>query len=304
MGSATAASAAGAATGGAAGAGTGAPKGGGAGAGPGAATRAGAGPATRAGTAAGAGAPAQVPDGGSAGAPAGGVAALDRALALLDAAADGPATLAELARRSGLHKSTILRLSGSLRRGGLIERLGDGRYRIGPGAFRLGVAYQRAAAPAEAVMPALVALAEASGGESAAFYAPTGGARTCLHRIESRHAIRYHVREGDVLPLDRGAGGRVIAAFSGWPGEPYATVRRARLFVSIGDRDPETAGVSAPVFGPGGALAGAITLAGPRSRIDAAFLAAMTGPLRAAAARATRALGGDPALVDPEPAPT
>jgi DNA-binding IclR family transcriptional regulator len=233
-------------------------------------------------------------------APPAGVAALDRALAVLEAAAadEAPATLADLARRTGLHKSTILRLAGSLRRGALLERLADGRYRVGPGAFRLGAVYQRSVAPAEAVMPALRALAEASGGESAAFYAPTGSDRTCLHRIESRHAIRYHVREGDVLPLDRGAGGRVIAAFSGWPGEPYETVRRERVFVSIGDRDPETAGVAAPVFGPGGALAGAVTLAGPRSRVDAAFLIAMRAPLLAAAAEATRALGGDPSRLD------
>ena len=80
--------------------------------------------------------------------------------------------------------------------------------------------------------------------------------------------IRYMVREGDVLPLRAGSGGRVLAAFSGAEGEPYETIRRTYHFVSIGDRDPETAGVSAPVFGPGRALIGVLTLAGPRPRVD------------------------------------
>ncbi|TIS12969.1 MAG: IclR family transcriptional regulator, partial [Mesorhizobium sp.] len=65
-------------------------------------------------------------------APADGVAALDRAIAILDAftIADRSLGLAEIAARTGLYKSTILRLANSLMRGQLLERLEDGRYRI------------------------------------------------------------------------------------------------------------------------------------------------------------------------------
>ena len=223
-----------------------------------------------------------------------GVAALDRAIAILNAFTpqELALTLAEIAARTGLYKSTILRLAGSLIRGHLLERLPDGLYRIGSGAFRLGAIYQRSVAAADILLPIMRDLAEESG-ESVAFYAPAGNLRTCLYRIESRHPIRYHVREGDVLPLSSGSGGRILAAFSGEAGEPYETIRRSFHYVSLGDRDPDTAGLSAPVFGPAAALVGAITLAGPRTRISEAFIAEMKRPLLAAAARATRAFGGE-----------
>lgn len=228
-----------------------------------------------------------------------GVAALDRAIAILEAftAADRSLSLAEIAQRTGLYKSTILRLASSLLRGQLLERLDDGRYRIGAAAFRLGALYQRSVAAADILLPVMRELADSSW-ESVAFYVRAGAVRTCLYRVESKHPIRYTVREGDVLPLGAGSGGRILAAFSGESGEPYETIRRTYHFMAFGDRDPETAGISAPVFGPGGALLGAMTLAGPRSRIDAAFLRRMAPPLLEAAARATRGFGEDASALE------
>jgi DNA-binding IclR family transcriptional regulator len=228
-----------------------------------------------------------------------GVAALDRAIAILGAftAADRSLALAEIAARTGLYKSTILRLAGSLLRAQLLDRLDDGRYRIGPAAFRLGALYQRSVVAADILLPVMRDLADGSW-ESVAFYVRAGNLRTCLYRVESKHPIRYTVREGDVLPLGVGSGGRVLSAFSGEAGEPSETIRKTFYFIALGDRDPETAGISAPVFGPGGALLGALTLAGPRSRVDRAFLDRMTRPLLEAAARATRGFGGDASVLE------
>lgn len=228
-----------------------------------------------------------------------GVAALDRAIAILDAftPADRSLGLAEIATRTGLYKSTILRLANSLMRGQLLERLDDGRYRIGPATFRLGAIYQRSVVAMDVLLPIMRDLSERSW-ESVAFYVRSGDVRTCLYRVESKHPIRYTIREGDVLPLLAGSGGRVLAAFSGEPGEPYETIREDYHHLSVGDRDPETAGVSAPVFGPGRTLLGALTLAGPRTRVDAAFLRRMTAPLLEAAARATRAFGEDASMLE------
>jgi DNA-binding IclR family transcriptional regulator len=228
-----------------------------------------------------------------------GVAALDRAIAILDAfaAADRSLSLAEIAARTGLYKSTILRLANSLLRGQLLERLDDGRYRVGPATFRLGALYQRSVVAIDILLPIMRDLAERSW-ESVAFYVRSGDVRTCLYRVESKHPIRYTIREGDVLPLLAGTGGRVLAAFSGQQGEPYETIRKTYHSLSVGDRDPETAGVSAPVFGPGHALLGAMTLSGPSTRVDAAFLQRMKNPLIEAAARATRAFGEDASMLE------
>ncbi|WP_245425305.1 IclR family transcriptional regulator [Phyllobacterium brassicacearum] len=228
-----------------------------------------------------------------------GVAALDRAIAIMNAftPSDRSLSLAEIAGRTGFYKSTILRIAGSLLRGQLLERLDDGRYRIGPAAFRLGSIYQRSLATAEILLPVMRDLSDKSW-ESVAFYVRSGNVRTCLYRVESKHPIRYTIREGDVLPLSAGSGGRVLEAFSGAEGEPYDTIRENFYHISFGVRDPETAGISAPVFGPGRTLLGALTLAGPRSRIDNDFIQKMKPELLAACIRATRAFGEDAAAME------
>jgi len=59
----------------------------------------------------------------------GGVAAVDRAFAILSAFSieQDCLALAEIARRTGLYKSTILRLIASLEKAGFVRRLTDGK---------------------------------------------------------------------------------------------------------------------------------------------------------------------------------
>jgi DNA-binding IclR family transcriptional regulator len=117
-------------------------------------------------------------------------------------------------------------------------------------------------------------------GESVAFHVRQGEQRLCLYRVDSPQVLRDHVRAGDVLPLDRGAGGRVLMAFSGAKGQVYEQVRQDGYILAIGDRVPGLVGVSAPVCRGGSELVGALTLTVPESRFKAAFVEA----LRASAA--------------------
>jgi DNA-binding IclR family transcriptional regulator len=224
-----------------------------------------------------------------------GVAAVERAFAILGAfRADdhGPLTLAELSVRTGLYKSTILRIAQSLIRHRFLQRTDEGRYQIGSAALMLAAHFQRSLHVRDVLLPIMRDLSQASG-ESVAFYARENDMRVCLYRVDSARAIRYHVREGDVLPLEKGSGGRVLLAFSDARGQPYENIRRELYYISLGDREAEIAGISAPVFGAEGRLTGALTLAGPTSRFDHAFAQRMRAPLLQAAARATRELGGD-----------
>lgn len=223
-----------------------------------------------------------------------GVAALDRAFAILGAFTplDRSLTLAQLAQRTGLYKSTILRLAQSLIQHRFLQRLDDGAYQIGPAPLMLGALYQRSVRLGDILLPLMRELA-ASSKEGVSFYVRDGDRRVCLHRIDSQHAVRDHVVEGDVLPLQRGSGGRVLAAFCGMDGPAYDAVRRDYYCASFGERDPDTAGISVPVFGAGQQLLGALTVAGPLSRIDRAFIDEIRAPLLDIAARATAALGGD-----------
>jgi len=200
--------------------------------------------------------------------------------------------LAEIAHRTKLYKSTILRIAQSLLRRNYLQRLDDGGYQIGPAPLMLGALYQRSVRIGDILLPLMRDIADQTG-ESMSIYVRTGDVRVCLHRVDSKHTVRDHVREGDVLPLERGSGGRILLAFGGAKGEPYDTIRREHCCASVGERDSETAGISVPIFGARQALVGALTLAGPRSRIDGTFITNARALLLRAAARATSSLGGD-----------
>lgn len=227
---------------------------------------------------------------------AGGVAAVERALALLGAFDDAALSLslAELAGRTGLYKSTILRLLVSLERAGFVERGDDSRYRIGATAWRVGALFLRDLRLDERLMPVMSELSSATE-ESVSFYvAHRAGSRTerlCLLRVDAPRSVRDHVRVGETLPLGAGSGGRVIRAYQGPRSKEDDAIRRDGIHASWGERDPEIAGVSAPVFGADGALVGALTLSAPTSRRDRAWLARVAPKVRAAAARASRLLG-------------
>jgi DNA-binding IclR family transcriptional regulator len=225
--------------------------------------------------------------------PSEGVAVLDRACAILFSfrPEDSALTLAELALRTGLYKSTLLRLAGSLIQHRLLVRLDDGRYQLGAATFMLGALYQRALNLGDIVVPLMRELVETIG-ESVSFYVRDGAVRVCLHRVDSTHSVRYHVREGDVLPLETGSGGQTLLAFDGEPGPRLEQIRQDFHCMAIGERDRETAGVSVPVFGIHQAVRGVLTLAGPSSRVDRTFLEHNLPALFGCASRATDALGG------------
>ncbi len=225
-----------------------------------------------------------------------GVDVIDRAVALLFAfkKPDRSLTLTELSKRTGLYKSTVLRLAAALCHHRLMIRLEDGRYSLGSATFSLGTHYLANLNLSDVLLPLMRELNEQLG-ETVSFHIREGDHRLCLFRINSQFAVRVNVRQGDVQALDRGAGGRILLAFSGEPGEPYDTVRQAFSYASMGERDEETAGISAPVFGPDQKLIGAVGIVAPVSRLDMALMAHYRPVLLDIAARATERLGGDAA---------
>lgn len=223
-----------------------------------------------------------------------GVAAVDRALSILGAISEHaePRTLAELASVTGLYKSTILRLMASLEKAGYAQRLHDGRYALGPNAFRLGAAYDRANPLRHHVLPILHELV-ASGSESASFHVRSGSdTRLCLFRVDSGHATLDRIRSGDFLPLNRGAAGRILLAFSGAEGGTFDQLRASGFAFSAGEREAGCSGMAAAVFGPDGVLVGALSLSGPSCRFTKQMVAQWQPRLVEAAKCAGRAIGG------------
>lgn len=213
----------------------------------------------------------------------GGAAAVDRALSLLSAYREGdqPLTLTELSNRTQLYKSTALRLIASLEHGGFVSKLEDGRYRLGVEIARLYGIYAASFSLEGAILPVLKRLVEETK-ESAAYHVRQGNARLCMFRIDSPQPIRDHINPGEILPLDRGAGGRVLTAFGDrrqWPTRAadkklLEQVKKDGFCAIVGDRSPDVAGISAPVF-RGGAIVGAVTLTMPSNRFKEEFVPAV-----------------------------
>ena len=228
-----------------------------------------------------------------------GVAAVDRALSILDAMTDERVSLADISKRTGLYKSTVLRLIKSLEKAGYVLRTVDGAYRLGSKTLSLGALYQRHFRTSEIVPPVLERLASELH-EGASFYICEGDQRVCLHRVESTRAIRDSVHVGDRLPLTVGAAGHVLRAFGGERGARLDEIRRQIFAASYGERDAETAAIAVPVFGPSNRLMGALSVSGPRYRLEATGEAAIVPVLFKYAKELTSTFGGnvdDPTLM-------
>jgi DNA-binding IclR family transcriptional regulator len=229
---------------------------------------------------------------------AGGVAAVERAFSILNAfrAGDSSLTLNELARRTGMYKSTILRLITTLVHEHCIVRLHDGSYQLGSMLLHWGGLYQAALRLDDHVPPILRRLVQETG-EGASFFTREGELRVCLFRVDSPRSIRDHVHTGDLLPLDRGAAGRVLAGFDPALTDP-AKFPTQPLIATVGEREPDIAAIAAPVFGPHGSLRGALAISGPAVRFSLDLVPSMSQALLKAAVELTRRLGGDASMLE------
>ena len=219
-----------------------------------------------------------------------GVASADRLLTVLTAFrhGDDALSLAELTARTGLIKSTVLRLCVSLERFGLVEKMAEGSYRLGTEAARLGSVYQQSFALEARVMPVLEDLVKLSA-ETASFYIRRGSQRLCLMRVDSPHPLRMHVRPGDLRPMDRSSIAQVLS-LSDLPASQRSSV--ATPIFSSGITDPHVASIAMPVFGPQQQLVGALALSGPVSRLTGEWVAKVRDPIAKAGLALTEALGG------------
>ena len=228
-----------------------------------------------------------------------GVATLERALTILATFEASPTLpLAELSRRTGLYKSTLLRLLATLGKFGYVGQEANGNYHIGVAALYLGGLYQRWGKPAELINPVLTSLV-AETGESCSFNVRESSVRVCVYRVDSPQRIRDHVHIGDILPLNKGAVGNILMAFGVEPkAESWALLRTQCFSSTSGEIEADTAAVAAPVFGANDKCAGALAVTGPASRFSNERIQQMRVAVIRAALELSRSFGGATALLE------
>src|SRR5687767_240559 len=145
------------------------------------------------------------------------VAAVERAVALLDALADGSPELGtnELARRTGLHPSSVSRLLATLAAAGLVEHVeATGRYRLGLRLLDLGNTVLARLDLREVARPHLHALVEATG-ETATLSAPGDPDAFTVDFVQSASSVQSVARLGRPSIAHATATGKVALAFGG-----------------------------------------------------------------------------------------
>ncbi|WOI62702.1 IclR family transcriptional regulator [Streptomyces fradiae] len=238
---------------------------------------------------------------------------VDRALSILPLLARGPADLGQVAARLGVHKSTALRLLRTLHEHGLVHRQQDQRYRLGARLFALAQEAAESLDVREIAHPHLVRLNEETG-HTVHLAVREGDEVLYIDKVESRYPVRMYSRIGRPVAVTVAAVAKVVLADLPEPElhaltarldyprytprstpdaaafrAELATVREQGWAADLGGHEESVNCVAAPVRGPDGRVAAALSVSAPNVVVTAEELLALLPRVRAAA----RAAGDD-----------
>lgn len=249
------------------------------------------------------------------------VGAVLKALDLLESFQAQPTlSLKELIDLSGLNRSRVMRLAGTLEaRGYLGLEPYTGHYRLGSRLLTLGKQFEQSNTVISLARPALRQLVQITG-ESATLYAIDSFERVALAREHGTHEVRFSVTEGGRSELYAGAAGKILLAHAPsdvadgvlkagvmrrlTPGtivDPAGltaqlkTIRRQGWAFSKGERVADAWGIAAPVFGHDGTAHAAIGVAGPINRLTQQMRTQTLAAVTEIAQDLSRDLGWSPA---------
>lgn len=222
-----------------------------------------------------------------------GVKVFERVADLLEVLSNGQSEIGvtDLGKELGLGKSTVHRLLTSMEKRGYVQQnQTNKKYRLGPTLMRLGLVKLRQLEARELALPCLEKLRDLTT-ETTTFSLKVGRERLYILQVESRQEIRQTIELGRVYPLYLGATGKAILAFLASPEklslleeaapilakrgrdlatlqEELAQIARRGYATSRGERTPDAASIAAPVFDYNQQVMGAISVAGPISRVS------------------------------------
>lgn len=242
---------------------------------------------------------------------------MDKALCILECFSDQmpELSLKQISEMTGLYKSRILRLCGTLMAHDFLIRLPGPIFCLGPRLMMLGKIYERANSLISLARPILRDLASVTG-QSSKLFTIQGTKRICLVRERGTYPLSYHVEEGDIFELYAGAGGKVLLAYSslefrdlvlgervlekktpttiverGPMEEEFEVIRRQGYAMSKGELFADVAGIAAPVFDQDDKICAALAISGPIQRFSDQSTREMLESLLASVQRLSLLLG-------------
>ena len=235
-----------------------------------------------------------------------------RGLDVIDAIAEGPMALAELAAKLGLTRSTTHRLATALlerRYLSFVPRLG---YHIGPKLLELGFIAQRQSDVVQTARAHLEALAAAT--EDTVHLGVVDGERALyLDKIAGRRRVVISSRVGDRQPLtstglgkallldhrpphwekvfhEDQAGGAPRADYGGWLQRMHDYVEQGRAF-DLEENEDQIRCVAAPIRDASGAIIAAISVSSAAQYMSDERMAELSHQVRATANAVSADLG-------------
>jgi DNA-binding IclR family transcriptional regulator len=224
-------------------------------------------------------------------------------------------SLRQLSEKSGLYKSRIHRLCGTLVVMGFLVRTPWPSYRLGPKLMTLGKIYENTNTILSISRPVMKELANATG-ESVALFSLEGETSFCLAREFGSSRLVFSINEGDYMQLHASAAGRILLAHgSDELREKILKVKSLERFtplttvdpkkikaelpaiikrgyaVNMGERELEVAAVAAPIFNHEQKVNSALAVVGPSQRFSNEHLPGIVKNLLNATRRISESLG-------------
>jgi IclR family acetate operon transcriptional repressor len=253
------------------------------------------------------------------------VRSLDRAVAVLDAFRErrGEMGVSEMARATGLSRSTAHRLLASLEVHGLVQQLpASGRYALGPHLLRLAHAVDPTTAHVSLqtfARPVMERLRDHCDETVGLHVRVSPTARAVVDQVESRQPLRRTYTDlGQPIPIHEGAPGKLLLALSpegvrervlGGALEratertitaaaelraELERIRAAGYALSLEERVAGVFGLAVPVRDFTGNAVAALSVSGPSSRLTEERLRALAPEALRAGAELSASLGWSP----------
>ncbi len=222
------------------------------------------------------------------------VESLATALGLLDyfTIREPELSLRELSEKSGLYKSRIHRLCGTLVLCDFLTRMPSSTYRLGPKLMALGKIYENTNTLVTISQPIMKHLAE-DAGESVALFQLDGETSFCISREYGSSSLVFSIQEGDNMELHASAAGRVLLTygsaelrkkilsqnkFEKFTSETitdpktlkkeFDLIKKHGYAVNRGERELEVAAIAAPIFNHDNKVYSALAIVGPVQRFS------------------------------------